>query len=139
MDKNIISLEDFITASGKYKERLKSEELTQDVKNNGEKLLNRVCQLLKELGINKAVVSSGFRPSSINGKIKGAAKKSLHMLGKAIDLADVDGKLYKAISSKPELLKKYGLWLEHKDDTPTWVHLDMSSLRTDREVRIFRA
>ena len=139
MEKEIIDLESYITASGKYKDRLESNELTKEVKDNAVRLLNRVNQLLKELGYSKANVSSGFRPSSVNAKTKGAAKKSLHMLGKAIDIADPNHELYKKVEQKPELLKKYGLWMEHKEDAPTWCHFDISSLRTDREVRIFRA
>ena len=139
MEKEIIDLEKYITASGKYKDRLLSSELTKEVKDNAVMLLNRVNQLLKELGIDVADVSSGFRPSSVNAKIKGAAKKSLHMLGKAIDISDPKHELYKKVEANPKLLTKYGLWLEHKDDTPGWCHFDMSSLRTDREIRIFRA
>lgn len=139
MEKEIIDLENYITASGKYKDRLISTELTKEVKDNAIVLLNRVNQLLKELGYTKADVSSGFRPSAANAATKGAAKKSLHMLGKAVDIADPKHELYKKIEAKPELLKKYGLWMEHKEDAPTWCHLDCSSLRTDREVRIFRA
>jgi uncharacterized protein YcbK (DUF882 family) len=139
MEKEIVNLTDYITASGKYKDRLLSPELTKEIKDNAIVLLNRVNQLLKELGVTSVSVSSGFRPSAVNAKIKGSAKKSLHLLGKAIDILDPNHELYKKIEAKPELLKKYGLWMEHKDNAPTWVHLDISSLRTDRPVRIFRA
>lgn len=139
MEKEIIDLESYITGSGKYKDRLQSNELTKEVKDNAVLLLNRVNQLLKELGITKADVSSGFRPSAVNAATKGSAKKSLHMLGKAVDISDPKHELYKKIEEKPHLLKKYGLWMEHKDNAPTWCHLDCSSLRTDREIRIFRA
>lgn len=139
MENEIIDLTNYITASGKYKDRLLSSELTKEIKDNAIILLNRVNQLLKELGIKSVSVSSGFRPSAVNAAIKGSAKKSLHMLGKAVDIADPKHELYKKIEEKPELLKKYGLWMEHKDNAPTWCHLDCSNLRVDREVRIFRA
>ena len=139
MEKEIIDLENYITGSGKYKDRLLSSELTKEVKDNAIFLLNRVNQLLKEFGIKTATVSSGFRPSAVNAATKGSAKKSLHMIGKAVDIQDPKHELYKMIEAKPALLKKYGLWMEHKDDAPTWCHLDCSTLRVDRDVRIFKA
>lgn len=137
-DRPVIKLEDYITASGKYKDRLDSPELTEEVKDNAVILLNKVNQLLDELKIKNVEVSSGFRPSAVNAKTKGAAKKSLHMTGCAIDILDIDNKLGKLILSQPNLLHKYGLWLEDIAATPTWVHLDMSTKRKDRELRIFK-
>lgn len=46
------------------------------------------------------------------------------MSGLALDIEDPDNELDKLIASKPELLDKYGLWLEHPDSTPKWTHLD---------------
>ena len=124
MENEIIKLDDYITANGKYPERLQSVELTQEVKDDAVKLLNKINQLLKELGIKEAKVSSGFRPSSVNSKIPNAAKKSLHMSGQACDINDPDGKLDKLFDENDVLLKKYGLWQEHPDDTKGWAHLD---------------
>lgn len=139
MEKEIIDLENYITGSGKYKDRLQSNELTKEVKDNAVVLLNKVNRLLKKLGITSAKVSSGFRPSAVNAATKGSAKRSLHMIGKAVDIEDPKHELYKKIEEKPELLKEEGLWMEHKDNAPTWCHLDDSTSRTDRPVRIFRA
>lgn len=139
MEKEIIDLENYITGSGKYKDRLQSNELTKEVKDNAVVLLNKVNRLLKKLGITSAKVSSGFRPSAVNAATKGSAKRSLHMIGRAIDIEDPKHELYKKIEEKPELLKEEGLWMEHKDNAPTWCHLDDSTSRTDRPVRIFRA
>lgn len=130
----MISREDYITASGEYPERLNSAELTQEVEDNIEKLLKVVNSLLEELGIEDPLVSSGFRPSAVNASIKGSAKRSAHMLGLAIDFKT--NKLALVLSKKPELLKKFGLWLEHPNYTKTWTHLDLVN-RKDRPVRIF--
>lgn len=137
--KQIITLEDLLTSSGKYPERLQSKELTDTIKSNGIKLLNKVNPFLEELGISIAKVSSGFRPSDVNKKIPNAAKASLHQSGFAIDIVD-DSKqsLCKLIESKPELLKKYSLWMEHPDATKGWTHLDCSESRADRPIRIFK-
>jgi hypothetical protein len=138
LEKEMIDLENYITASGKYKERLNSDELTKEVKDNAVILLNRVNQLLKELGIvNATTVSSGFRPSSVNAKTKGAAKKSLHMIGKAVDLADPKHEIAHKILARPDLLKKYDLWMEDIVHTPSWVHLDCG-VRSERELRVFK-
>lgn len=133
----IITEYDIITASGKYPERQYSSELTEEVKNNIKIIKNRVNNLLNELNVKTATVSSGFRPQSVNTKIKNAAKKSLHTQGLAVDLEDVGQFISNKIKNSPELLKKHNLWLENNNYTKTWCHLDASSTRKDREIRIF--
>lgn len=133
----MLSLNDWITSSGKYPERAKSEELTDEVKSNATKLIDVVNSFLSELQPEGPIsVSSGFRPSSVNSGIKHAAKRSLHISGFAVDIADPDGTLDEAIKKCPELLDKYGLWLEDPGHTPGWSHLDMGT-RSDRPIRIF--
>lgn len=133
----MIDLEDYITASGKYPERLNSDELTKAVKDNAVVLLNKVNQLLQELKIFDVKVSSGFRPSAVNAKVKGAAKKSLHMSGRAVDIYDPKHEIIQKIMARPDLLKKYDLWLEDPAATPQWAHLD-NGTRTERALRIFK-
>lgn len=140
--KEIIKISDYITASGRYMDRLQHSELTDEVKDNARKLLAVVNQLLDELGIKSANVTSGFRPSNVNKNTPGAAKKSLHQQGLAVDmLDDKDQTLAKLIQSKPEMLKKYNLWLEDPEATvgkqTCWVHLDLGS-RVDRPSRTFK-
>jgi hypothetical protein len=127
----MLTLQDLLTSSGKYPERAKSTELTDEIKANGEKLLESVNSLLKELGITGVKISSGFRPSSVNSKVPNAAKRSLHMICKAVDLEDKNGEIDKAIASRDDLKKKYGLWQEacgssaqFPDKTVGWAHLD---------------
>ena len=132
-----LTLEDWITSSGKYPERASSKELTDEVKANATKLVNTINSFLKELDWKDPIsISSGFRPNSINSKIKNAAKKSLHLTGLALDIVDPSSKLKEAIKSKSELLATFGLWMEAPDSTPTWCHLDLGT-RTDRPIRIF--
>lgn len=138
----LITLENYITASGKYKDRKDSPELTEEVKTNAKTLLEKVNMLLDELGIKDATVSSGFRPSSVNSAIANAAKKSSHMTGKAIDLVDDKNQtLAKLIAKHPESLRKLGLFLEDPDSTKgansNWCHLDIAT-RSDRPSRIFK-
>ena len=124
---DLITIHDWITASGKYPERANHAELTEEVRANATKLLIAVNELLKDLGIGCVTVSSGFRPSSVNSKIPNAAKKSLHMTGLAIDLSDPNNTLDSAITLKPELLAKHGLWQEHPSKTVNWCHLDLGT------------
>lgn len=142
MTKEIITLEDLITSSGSYKDRYTSPELTSQLKDNGIILINKVNQLLTDLGVSKVKVSSGFRPSNVNANVPNSAKKSAHMTCKAVDLLDdADQSLGLLIASKPDLLRKYGLFMEDLNSTKgkytNWVHLDFID-RPDRPSRIFK-
>lgn len=132
----LLTLNDLITASGKYPERLRSGELTQDVLDNLNKLLDTVNPFLAEIGLKIAKVSSGFRPSEVNSALPNSAKKSLHMIGKAVDLEDADGSLDALIESRDDLKKKYGLWQESPASTKGWSHIDIGT-RSAREKNTF--
>lgn len=113
-------------------------EITAEIRANADDLCDRVAGLLVEIGVRSISISSGWRPQAINKKIPNAAKKSLHMVGKAVDLIDTrEQELYHAIAARPELLEKYGLWLEDGRSTFGWTHLD-SGTRSPRKIRIFK-
>lgn len=140
--KEVITLSDHATSSGSYPDRIRHPEYTEEVVSNARALLDKVNGLLTEIGVTSVKVSSGFRPSSVNAGISNAAKRSYHMLGRAVDLLD-DGNqnLARKISTRPDLLKKYGLWLEDPASTigknTNWCHLDDGN-RQDRPSRIFK-
>lgn len=94
-------------------------------------LLSRINHLLGEYKI-KTKVTSGYRPPRINKTI-GGAKMSTHTACAGIDLLDTDGSIGKMLKDKPEILERYGLWLEHPDYTRGWVHLDIKQ----RKNRVF--
>ncbi|MDR3001272.1 MAG: hypothetical protein LBU89_08420 [Fibromonadaceae bacterium] len=52
--------------------------------------------------------------------------------GRAIDIADNDGSIYRAIAP---LIQGSNLRLENKKDTPTWVHLDIGREGVQNDVR----
>ncbi len=133
----IVSVKDVLTSSGRYPERETHKEVTPEVISNINKLILAVNAFLTEVGITNASISSGFRPSDVNANIPNAAKRSLHMRGLALDLVDSDGKLDQLFASKPELLRKYGLWLEDPASTINWTHCDIGQ-RLDRPSRIFK-
>lgn len=132
----MINLENYATASGKYPARFKDPEFTLEVMDNAQKLLDKVNAFLAEIGVKEVKVSSGFRPSAVNAATPGAAKKSSHLIGKAVDLEDSDGKLDDLVASKPDLLRKYGLFQEDPKSTKGWLHLDCAD-RPDRPSRQF--
>lgn len=130
----LLSLDTVITASGRYPDRAKSPELTDEVKSNINDLITRVNTLLIELGVKQVTVSSGFRPSAVNAGVKGAAKKSNHLIGKALDLYDPKGELDKLFMSNLKTLEKHGLYLEHPDATVGWAHLQSVTPRSGNRV-----
>ncbi len=143
MKNNSINLDlyftDFITKKDRRKEY--PSEFTEEINNNAVILLDKVNNLLKELGIENSDVTSGWRPATINSKTANAAKRSAHLIGKAVDLLDNSNQdLAKLIASRPDLLRKYELFLENLNSTrgvdQNWVHLDYMS-RSDRPSRVF--
>jgi hypothetical protein len=68
------------------------------------------------------LVSSGYRPPSVNAQM-GGSKKSAHMLCMAIDLVDPKGELGAFLKANQGLLVKYNLWLEDPAYTVGWTHL----------------
>lgn len=138
----MISLEQYLTSSGRYKDRASSPECTQEVKDNAIKLLSKVNLLLKDLNVTIVDITSGFRTSGANAATSNAAKKSLHMQCLAVDILDnANQDLAKLIVSRPELLEKYDLWIEDPAATrgknTNWVHLDIGT-RSDRPIRMFK-
>lgn len=138
VEKPYITLEQHLMG----REKTYASELTQEIINNINDLLDKVNCLLFELKVETAKVSSGWRPAAINAATNGAAKKSLHMTGKAIDILDnKDQSLAYLILSRPELLKNYGLWIEDpastKGKNTNWVHLDIGT-RSERPLRMFK-
>jgi len=139
----MITIDDYFKDPQTGRDRRKdySKDFLPEYEQNAQILLNKVNAFLNELGIKDVRVSSGWRPPSINNGLQNAAKKSAHMIGKAVDLLDNsnqdNGKL---IASKPDLLRKYGLFLEDLGSTKgqftNWTHLDYLD-RADRPSRIF--
>ena len=92
-------------------------------------LANRLLVLAKGAGAilhetaDWGIVASGWRPPAINATTPGTSSTSKHMVGQAIDIYDPDGSLDRWLIANQKILKDLGLWLEHPDATPTWVHI----------------
>lgn len=110
-----------------------AQDYTAELEKNAKVLLDQVNALLKELGVENATVSSGWRPASLNATIPNASKTSAHITCQAVDIADVGQKISSQITD--ELLEKFGLWMENPTRTPTWCHLQIRPIRSG--MRIF--
>jgi hypothetical protein len=131
-----ITLEDWITSSGRYPDRAKSPELTGEIKKEAQKTVDHVNALLNELDWQEKVsISSGFRPSGANAAA-GGAKRSAHMTGLALDIMQPKptNKLGLAIRAAQAnkgsegILGRHELMMEALEATvgvhSLWLHLD---------------
>jgi uncharacterized protein YcbK (DUF882 family) len=80
------------------------------------------------------IVTSGLRDAAQQADLikagKSKATKSMHLVGLAADIADPDGALGRWCLSNAKLLESIGLWMEHPDHTPGWVHMQASPPRS---------
>jgi hypothetical protein len=118
--------------------------LTEELKANAQVTVDRVNALLEEAlrgGVtlemhpgNHSLVSSGWRPPTVNAKTAGAAPKSKHMTCQALDVYDPDGDLDDWCMDHLEQLEAIGLWLEHPSATKGWCHLQTLPPRSGKRV-----
>jgi hypothetical protein len=143
MPNEIISLDlyytDYVTKADRRKQF--ASQFTPEILANSQRLLTQVNALLNDLNVQTANVTSGWRPATINAATPNAAKSSAHMIGLAVDILDNKNQdLAKLIGSKPDLLRKYGLFQEDPRYTiginTNWTHLDLL-VRSDRPSRQF--
>jgi hypothetical protein len=85
---------------------------------------------------NQSLVVSGWRPPQINAATKGAAPRSNHISGRAIDLYDPDGDLdaWSMSDAGHAELEKIGLWLEHPSKTLGWCHIQTVPPKSGKRV-----
>lgn len=110
---------------------------TAEMKSDANTLLNHVDSFLYDLGIDDLTdddCSSGYRPGKYN-VAAGGSPNSSHLKCVAIDLSKRVRELvlnkfpkWKEIGSEDrkkleKLLDTHGLYMEHPDHTPSWMHL----------------
>lgn len=116
------------------RDKTHKDEYTQEISDNIDKeLLPKLNEFRKAYG-KPMRVSSGWRPPTVNAKVKNAAKRSNHQLGLACDFVDKDGLLDKFCMDNLQLLETIGLYLEHPDATPGWCHLQCVPPRSGNRV-----
>lgn len=113
--------------------RDKDYPLTPEMEANLTKLLECLNKFRAMYG-KPMYVSSGYRPAAINATVKGAAKKSNHMICLATDFADKDGELDKWCLDNLDKLEECGLYLEDPAATPGWAHLQCVPPKSGKRV-----
>ena len=135
-----ISLHDYLMG----RDAIYPQEVTPELLKNAEHTVNMVNALLAVLNAQnvpvelhpqtKTVIASGWRPPQINGQTKGAAVKSKHMSGEAVDLYDPDGVIDDYFMDNPGPLVALGLYQEHPSATKNWCHIQTVPPRSGKRV-----
>ena len=112
----MISLEDYLGQHGAGHEA----ELTDVMRTNAGVIIERANAMLVDFGEDRAL-RSGWRPQAVNDATPNAARASRHISCQGIDIADEDGRLKAWIT--PQILERFGLYMEFGKATPTWVHV----------------
>jgi hypothetical protein len=110
-------------------------DLSTQVRSNAEttvQLVNKLIQRAKAAGVTfelhpvtGSVLSSGWRPPSVNANTPRAAARSKHITGQACDIYDPDGDLDEWLMTDEgqKALVEIGLWHEHPSATKGWAHV----------------
>ena len=120
--------------------RDKTHDCPEEVKRNAAELLEKVNRLLAMMDVIQGipplqiVVSSGWRPAEVNAQVSGAAKRSHHITGNAIDIHDPVGLLKDWICNRLIPLDECDLYMEHPSATPTWLHLQQIPPKSGKRV-----
>jgi hypothetical protein len=117
-----ISFDDYVDAST-------DESIAYEYSSNVYDLLSKANALLRSAGIYSVTLSAAGRTATRSG---GVSFDGLHNVGRAIDIVDRDGRIYRAVEP---LIQGSGLRLENRDSTPTWVHLDIGRDGVANDVR----
>jgi hypothetical protein len=112
-----------------FKDGSSDPSLADTYRSNVTDLLSKVNALLRRAGIYSADVRQGTRTETRTGA---ASYDGLHNYGRAIDIADPDGTIYKAVAP---LIQGSNLRLENGSNTSTWVHLDIGREGVSNDVR----
>lgn len=117
-----------IQSSDYFKQFAASQEITDQIRKNADKLLAKVCTLLSLIPYETTIVS-GFRTKKWESK-QGRSGNSAHCVGMAVDLKDPDKVIGTWLRSNEAYLRQEGLHFEsldvtHKSDDPNkrWVHI----------------
>ena len=107
--------------------------LTPETEGNALELLDRVNLLMTRFGETRKI-TSGWRPPEVNAKTPGAAVKSKHITGNAVDLADPEGDLDQWCLDNQSELERFQLWQEHPAATKNWCHLQSVPPKSGKRV-----
>lgn len=105
-------------------------ECTGVIRANADDLMRKVNTLIDLNGLKLenspatgSPITSGWRPPALNATVPGAALRSKHMTGQAIDLFDPEGDLDDWCMAHVDRLIAVSLFMEHPSATKGWCHL----------------
>lgn len=119
-----------------YAAELQPDSVAKEIFGNAQATVDRWNLLLTHFysenpSAKRRWIHSGWRPKAINASTPGAAPKSTHLTGEALDASDADRMLAiwmvgNELAAKklgvPSYAAKIGLWFEDPRTTPTWLH-----------------
>lgn len=109
------------------------DEYTDAIDDNIDNLLVAINKVRAAYG-KPMRVTSGWRPASINGMIKGAAPKSNHIIGCAVDIYDGNGELMKWCLQNLQVIADAGLYLEDFRWTVNWTHFQTVKSKSGKRI-----
>lgn len=120
-----------ITQEDYFRAYAGNPEITPAIEANAEKLLVAVNSLLEEcIGLGWVPRVNPATGTLISGQDNGGwrpaacpigAPSSSHKQGRGVDVADGNGELDAMVDA--DMLERHGLYKEHPDATPGWLHL----------------
>ena len=103
-----------------FKEITKGQDIPTAYLENLYDLYQKINRVRSKYG-QPMIVTSGYRTIE-HEKNHGRSGKSDHCRCQAIDIYDPDRALCKWVHENEEFLSIVGLWIEHTNYTPNWVH-----------------
>lgn len=112
-----------VTRSEILKGREVANPLSPLLESNLEQLLVAINKF-REIYDKPLLVSSGYRPISVNSTV-GGASKSAHITCQAVDFYDKDGAIAMFCLQNVKVLEECGLYMENPAKTSGWIHLQI--------------
>ena len=112
-----------------------SAEYTPEISNNIDRLV-KAMNVIRLLYGSTMTIASGWRPSSFNATVRGAAGHSKHTIGLACDVHDPDGKVRDFVLSRLDLMQSVGLYFEDFRWTHGWVHFQLAPPASGKRIFI---
>jgi uncharacterized protein YcbK (DUF882 family) len=106
------------------RDKTHASEYNRDISKNLDVLCEKMNIIRAAYG-KPMQVASGWRPPSVNDATSNAGKKSKHTVGLAVDIRTTNDDLWNWCLANLQLMQDLGIYLEHRNYTPSWVHFSL--------------
>lgn len=132
MSIQLLTMDDYFLdpTTGRDRRKIYPHELSAAICANAGKVVQKANDVLAAFGEYRRC-NSGWRPSQVNAATPGAAPKSNHILGLAIDLEDRNRRLTAFCVDHAEELD---FWMETPNATPSWCHIQIIPPKSGKRV-----